>query len=92
MNYPSIIEHAKSIFTVLVQDVGPNYWDWQPVATKALEAAEAFDVFSEQRYGLGAAFASEPAAQASIEVQHPTPPKPQHSDAWPWQYQQWPPT
>lgn len=87
-DFQSITEHAKAIFTAFATDAGPDYWDWQPLAIRAFEAAEVFDAISEQRY----AEVSPSKAQARIDVpQHPTPPKPQHSDSWQWQQQKWPP-
>lgn len=42
-------EFARELFVGLVQAAGPGEWDWQKIAQKAFDAAEAFEVIAIQR-------------------------------------------
>jgi hypothetical protein len=41
--------YAAEIFAHLAAEAGPNWWDWEPIANKAFEAAEAFSRVADVR-------------------------------------------
>ena len=65
------LKHAAfQIYEHLVGNVGHHHWDWEPLAVKAYEAAEAFAKVSEQRL---APQSSTPADQPPAATPDPTP-------------------
>lgn len=43
-------QDALEIYSIFVENAGPGNWDWNPLAVKAFEAAEAFNAVYYQRY------------------------------------------
>jgi hypothetical protein len=56
---------AAKIYVGLCAQAAQDTWDWQPIAARAFDAAEALSAIAEQRY-------------ASSPPLKPTPPKLQH--------------
>ena len=53
-----IRDDALEIFAIFVETADPTHWDWQALAVRAFEAAEAFNVVYQQRSTTGSVKAS----------------------------------
>jgi hypothetical protein len=59
-------QYAAEIFELLVAMTAPDWWDWEPIANKAFEAAEAFSRVAEARLASGVQGEAVVTAEATV--------------------------
>lgn len=66
-----LLDLAKSIFISMAGELGVLYWDWEPVAAKAFEAAKEFTDYAQEQ--LNPQQSVPPPDDGSQEVASPSP-------------------
>ena len=71
-----LLDLAKSIFISMAGELGVLYWDWEPVAAKAFEAAKEFTDYAQEQLNPQQSVPAPddgPQSATSLPAQPPTP-------------------